>query len=521
MSVAQGSSRRPPVNAEAAPTTSGGGLADLARSLARVALTADQVTDLGRVAAMRGASVCDARVAEADAAAGEMIVIPDVFESAEGGPWREWASASGGRAIGRFPLAASCGVAASLDVCAVDAGAFDAAGAARLGAIADVTALALGRVHARRALDGHAADLRRALDAGHMGVFDWDMLSGRVTWDENHCRLFGLTPAEFDDTYDAFARCVHPDDLPEVEWAVAAARQARAAFDKEFRVVRPSDGSTHWVAARGSFAYNEAGRAVRMSGFAMDVDRRHTAEQTARAQRDQIAHLLRLNLLSQLASGLAHEINQPLSAISNFAGAAIQMHRGDALTAGRTIEVLTEIDQQAQRAGAIVRRLREFMAKRGPRTVECDLNALVAEALALLAPELAQARVKSRFDAAPNLPPVRVDRVQVQQVLVNLIKNAIDAMDDAPPRDRQVTLSTIGSVEQVIVRVSDTGKGIAAGDLPRLFDSFFSTKSTGMGLGLNISRSIIEAHGGQLTASNHSPAAGRGATFEFVLPLGD
>jgi C4-dicarboxylate-specific signal transduction histidine kinase len=278
------------------------------------------------------------------------------------------------------------------------------------------------------------------------------------------------------------------------------------------------DGSVHWVVARGRYQYDDAGKAVRLNGFVMDIDRRRTAEQTAREQRDQLAHLLRLSLLNQLASGLAHEINQPLMAIANFSGAALQMHASGTLTPERCREVMTEVHQQSQRAGEIVRRLRGFMARRpAAQARDCALAAVVADALALMRAEVAAKRVRTRVELAEHLPAVRIDPVQIQQVLVNLIQNAADAMDDTPPRDRLITVSTVGSADQVIVRVADTGKGIDPADLPKLFDSFFSTKSYGMGLGLNISRSIIEAHGGTLTAANN--ADGRGATFEFLLPL--
>jgi signal transduction histidine kinase len=243
-----------------------------------------------------------------------------------------------------------------------------------------------------------------------------------------------------------------------------------------------------------------------------------SAEETARQQQSELAHLSRLNLLNHLASGLAHEINQPLGAISNFAGAAIQLHRDGKLNPQRAVEVLTEIHQQSQRAGEIVRRLRGFMRKGAHELVPCDLNTLVADSVALMGAELSRARVRANVDAAIDLPRVRVDPVQIQQVIVNLIQNAIDAMADTPPQARSLHISIARSEGEVVVRFTDAGKGIPSADLPRVFDSFFSTKSNGLGLGLNISRSIVESHGGSLTARNNG--AGGGATFEFVLPSG-
>lgn len=375
----------------------------------------------------------------------------------------------------------------------------------------------LGKARADEELRHSQARLELAMAAGHMGVFDWDLLTGRIVWEANHAALFGLQPGEFDGTYATYARLIHPDDLPEMERALAASRESRSEYDAEYRVVWPN-GSIHWVASRGRFWYDDDGRAMRMSGVVMDVDRRRTAEEMARQQQVELAHLLRLSILSQLASGLAHEINQPLTAISNFAGAAIQLQRDGRLTADRTREVLAEVHQQSQRAAEIVRRMRGFMKKRGTGIGPCDVNALAADALALMKPELAQHNVRARLVGAPDLPAVPADGVQIQQVLVNLIQNAIDAMRNVPGGRRSVTITTAGSLEQVIVRVTDTGTGIPAEDLPRVFDSFFSTKSYGLGMGLNISRSIIEMHGGRLTAENNP--TGSGATLEFVLPLG-
>jgi PAS domain S-box-containing protein len=374
----------------------------------------------------------------------------------------------------------------------------------------------VGKARAVEELRHSQARLELAMAAGHMGVFDWDILTGHIVWEANHAALFGLAPGEFDGTYATYARLLHPDDLPEVERGVQAARDSRSEYDAEYRVVWP-DGSIHWVAARGRFWYDDDGRAMRMSGVVLDVDRRRTAEEVARQQQVELAHLLRLSILSQLASGLAHEINQPLTAISNFAGAAIQLHRSGRLTPERAREVLGEVHQQSQRAGEIVRRMRGFMKKRGTGLSPCDVNALAADALALMKPELAQHNVRARLAGAPDLPPIPADGVQIQQVLVNLIQNAIDAMRNVPANRRSITIATAGSLEQVIVRVTDTGIGIPADDVPRVFDSFFSTKSYGLGMGLNISRSIIESHGGRLTAENNP---GGGATFEFVLPLG-
>jgi PAS domain S-box-containing protein len=429
---------------------------------------------------------------------------------------------SGYRAMAAFPLISADRVLGVLNVYADSPGFFDRERTAQIQSLANLTAIALSEAAGREQVRRRAADLSRsqtrlelAMAAGRMGTFEWDLDTDVIVWDGQHARLFGLRPEEFDGRYATFAARIHPDDLPEMERKVARARDARELFEHEYRAVWP-DGSVRWIVGRGTFSYDASGAPTRMSGVVMDVTPRRAAEETARTQQSELAHLLRLNLLSQLVSGLAHEINQPLSAISNFAGAGLTMREKGNLTVDGARELLSEIDRESHRAAEIIRRLRGFMKKRRPEVAPVDLNAVVGEALALMQGELQRNRVGVTRALAANLPPVRIDAVQVQQVLVNLIQNAIDAMADVPPARRSIAVSTIGALEAVIVRVSDGGTGIPADAIARVFDSFYSTKSHGLGMGLNISRSIVESHGGRLTAVNNPRG---GATFEFVLPL--
>ncbi|HSI35855.1 MAG TPA: ATP-binding protein, partial [Tepidisphaeraceae bacterium] len=306
--------------------------------------------------------------------------------------------------------------------------------------------------------------------------------------------------------------------LPVVERKIRDAREHRTVYEHEFRVVWP-DRSVHWIIGRGRFLYDGAGDAARMTGVVIDVTPRREAEEASRGLQTQVAHLLRLNLLSQIASGLAHEINQPLTAISNFVGAAVRLHEDGKLSTDRGADILREIASQAHRAGEIVRRLRNFIRGKPAELAPTDLNVMVSDALGLLSHELSASRVKARLEPGARIPKLRVDAVQIQQVLVNLIQNAIDAMREVPPDRRRLTIATIASIGQVIVRVTDSGPGIAPANLEHVFESFFSTKDHGLGMGLNISRSIVESHGGSLTAAN--AAEGTGAVFEFVLPIGD
>jgi len=357
--------------------------------------------------------------------------------------------------------------------------------------------------------------LELALNAGHMVAFDWDVRTGAIVWSDGYERIYGLKAGESDGSYNSVTRTIDPDDLAAVERAIEISRKDRSIFEHEYRVIWP-DKSIHWVVGRGRFEYDPNDAATRMVGVVMDVTPRREAEQVTRNLQSQLAHVLRVNLLSQIASGLAHEINQPLSAISNFVGAALRLQEDEKLSTDQGREILREIASQAHRAGEIVRRLRDFIRGKPTETVATDMNAMISDALGLLTHELSHSRVKASLQAGARLPKLRVDAVQIQQVLVNLIQNAIDAMQEVPPERRRLMISTVPSIGQVIIRVSDTGKGIPPDELTRVFDSFYSTKNHGLGMGLNISRSIIESHGGSLTASN---APDGGAVFEFVLPI--
>jgi PAS domain S-box-containing protein len=378
---------------------------------------------------------------------------------------------------------------------------------------------AVARERVEERLRDSEAKLALALEAGRMGVWRRDLQTGRLEWTALAERLFGLAPGEFEGTYEAFISRVHPDDRERLRRLHARFQREGVAHEHEFRVVWP-DGSVHWVATRGQYVLDEAGRPLRASGVGMDIDDRKRAEETARRQQFELAHLLRVNIMSEMASVLAHEINQPLTAISNFAGAALQLEADGKLSGGRAREIMGDIHHQAHRAGEVIRRLRAFMRKRPGEIAAADLNGAVSEALALMEPELRRGRVRLIFTPAAYIPPLTMDAVQIQQVVANLVQNAVDAMEAVAADARRVEVSTslVDGGDRAVTRVCDSGKGIPAGHLQRIFDSFYSTKARGLGMGLNISRSIVESHGGSLEVFNN-PGGGGGATFEFTLPL--
>lgn len=238
------------------------------------------------------------------------------------------------------------------------------------------------------------------------------------------------------------------------------------------------------------------------------------AEETIRQREAELAHAARVNTVGELAAGLAHEINQPLAAIGNYAeGCLIRLRQQDASPA--LIEALGEIDAQAARAGAIVHHLRSFLRKEERRPTPVDLNEAVVEAVSLFAPEARRHRVAVRTELAAGLPRVCGELIQIEQVIINLMRNALEALDDAHCPRREIAVSTARLADGARMTVTDTGPGLSDEARRRLFDPFFTTKPQGMGLGLSISRSIVEAHGGRLMVAN----AAEGTALTFTLPL--
>lgn len=259
-----------------------------------------------------------------------------------------------------------------------------------------------------------------------------------------------------------------------------------------------------WVAGEPIFA-----------GFVRDISQRKAAEHKLHELQAELLHVSRLSAMGEMASALAHELNQPLTAIMNYAQAARRLHGAGADPEGRILGLLEKTVQQASRAGQIIHRLRQFLAKgETERTLE-PVNLLVEEACALALVGSASHGVKVRYDLAPDLPPVLIDKIQMHQVITNLVRNSVDALSDWDVRG--LTLSSrLTETGEVEVRVIDTGPGLDPTVAARLFEPFVTTKPGGMGIGLSICRSIVDAHGGRLWASANP---GGGADFHIVLPV--
>jgi PAS domain S-box-containing protein len=314
---------------------------------------------------------------------------------------------------------------------------------------------------------------------------------------------------------------IHPDDLAAVgnEWRRCT--KAGEAMDLTYRL-RRFDGVYRWVNCRVEPLLDEQGNIVRWYALLVDVDDQKKAEEALRTSQAALAHVTRVVTMGELTASIAHEVNQPLAAVVNNANACLGLLPDDVPHLEEVRNALGDIVGDADRASAVLARVRQ-LAKRAPfESTRLDLREVVADVLALARHESATRRVTIRTELPDELPPVLGDRVQLQQVLLNLVVNGLDAMSAVEESERMLTIGgrceTRAGMPEVVLSVQDAGIGFAAAGMGRLFEAFYTTKPQGMGMGLAISRSIIAAHGGRLWAE---PNRGPGATFVLSLPAAD
>lgn len=328
----------------------------------------------------------------------------------------------------------------------------------------------------------------------------------------------GLKLVDADSPRDIVGKPIYTIVAPEDQ---ARYRQyMRRVFDGE-RVVYEFHSIT--LANRSCFMETHAvplrdahGAIYALLGITRDITAQRFAEERARQQQAELARVARLSTMGEMATGLAHELNQPLSAIANFTRGCIRRMRAGEVEAGELIETLEEVCEQAERAGEVMRHIRDFVRKSEPHMAEVDVNELVRSVIRFTDPEIRQQGVVVHLDLAPELPRASADGIMIEQVICNLVRNAAEAMVEAGSIHRTITITTgAGPDGGVRVEIADTGPGILADNIDHVFDQFFTTKADGVGMGLAISRSIVESHGGALDVA--SPAAG-GAVFGFHLP---
>ncbi|MEH2493928.1 PAS domain S-box-containing protein [Bradyrhizobium sp. AZCC 1678] len=369
------------------------------------------------------------------------------------------------------------------------------------------------RKQAENALRQSEMYLAEAQRASHTGSFGWGAGSGEIIWSEETFRIFGFDKAP-SIKFAAVMQRIHPDDRARVQQTIDCASSDGKDFEHGYRLLMP-DGAVKHVHATGH-AVTDASGGVEFVGAVTDVTARKQAEVELHEAQTNLAHVARVTALGEMAASIAHEVNQPLAAVVTNAAACLRWLDREPANLKEARGTLRSIINDGNRAGEVIQRVRALVNKTTDRKA-LHINEVVNEVMSLVQHELFTHRVALRLELAPALPPVLADRIQLQQVILNLVINGIEAMQPVKDRPRQLVIRTRqDETSQVLVTVSDCGVGVAAENADRLFDAFFTTKSSGMGMGLSICRSIVTAHGGRLSASGN---AGPGATFQFTLPL--
>ena len=370
----------------------------------------------------------------------------------------------------------------------------------------------------RQLLDDREARLNAILDTAVDGIITIDERGIIESVNRGTERIFGYTS---DELVGRSVNVLMPSPYRE-EHDGYMARYLRTGQPRIIGIGREAEGQ-HKDGTR--FPIDLAVSEIRVpgarvfTGVVRDISARRRAETEARRRNAELAHAARLSTIGELTSGIAHEVNQPLTAMVNFAEACLRMLRSGNADTHKLEDALGQIAVQGQRAGHIIRHMRRLARKGESERVTVDVSHLVQDVLGLVSNELRASGIALHLVLDESLPAVKCDRIQVEQVVLNLVRNAMDVLEEGPAEGRELTIRTrADGHENIEILVEDTGEGFAVGDDERIFETFFTTKADGLGMGLSISRSIIEDHGGRLWAS---PRPGGGAIFHVNLPAGD
>jgi PAS domain S-box-containing protein len=380
-----------------------------------------------------------------------------------------------------------------------------------VGAVTDTTE----SKQAEEALRQSESYLAEAQRLAHTGSWAWGVAGGdALHLSEEWYRIYGLDPEKGTSAWEEKVQRIHPEDRAKWQRAIDRAIDEKSDYEVEIRILLP-DGTVKYIHTVGHPVLNASGDVVQFVGSSMDISASKRAEEALRQAQTDLAHVSRVTTMGELTASLAHEINQPIAAAVTNANTCLRWLAGDTPNIEEARAAAMRIVKDQTRAAEIISRIRLLFNKGTPQRELVDVNEVIREMIVLLRGETTRYSISVRTELAADLPQVMGDRVQLQQVLMNLMINGIDAMKDADGTRELIIQSQRAENEQLLVSVSDTGVGLPPQQAEQIFNAFFTTKPRGTGMGLRISRSIVESHGGRLWAADNSP---RGASFYLTLP---
>jgi PAS domain S-box-containing protein len=363
-----------------------------------------------------------------------------------------------------------------------------------------------------RRSEGYLAEAQRLT---HTGSWVWDVAGRDALYlSDEWYRIYGFDRQDGLPPWEKRLQRIHQEDRAKWQEAIDHAVVKKSDFDVEFRILLP-DGAVKHLHTVGHPVLNESGDLVQFVGSSTDITERKRSEEALRQAHADLAHVSRVTTMGELMASLAHEVNQPIAAAVTNANTCVRWLAASTPNLEEARAAAMRIVKDGTRAAEIIKRTRLLFKKSPPEQEPIDVNEVIREMIVLLRGEAAQYKIFLRTELAPDLPTILGDRVQLQQVLMNLMINGIDAMKEVNGARELAVTSQTAEGDQLLVSVNDSGVGLPAQHADQIFNPFFTTKSHGTGMGLRISRSIVESHGGRLWAADNSP---RGASFHFAIP---
>jgi PAS domain S-box-containing protein len=369
------------------------------------------------------------------------------------------------------------------------------------------------RRYAEEKLQQSEAFLSEAQRLSHTGSFAWHVPSGDISWSDEMFRIYECDPS-VKPTLDLVLQRTHPDDRAELQRRLGGKGKEADIGEDESRLMMPDGRVKHIRVLRGTAA-EEFGRTSTLVGTVMDVTERRQAEEALRQAQGDLARVTRVTAMGELTANLAHEVSQPITAAVTNANACLRWLSADTPNLDEARAAVGRIVNDGTRAAEIISRTRKLFEKGVSHREPVDIDDVIRETIILLNGEAAQNAISVRQLLAAGFPEVMGDRIQLQQVVMNLIMNGIDALKEVEDTRELLIRSGRTGEDEIMVSVSDSGVGLPPHQAEQLFETFFTTKPHGTGMGLSISRSIVESHGGRLWAEANWP---RGAVFQFTLP---